>query len=69
MLELYHCGPWLVVEGHRAEGAGTVYYPQGEPTLSVASNFGEAGDSFPDRAAALAYFRATPADDVEPARA
>ncbi len=62
-LELYRCVSWIVVEGHRGADAGTVYYPTGDPTLSVAANFGSPGDSFPTREAALAYFGRTPADE------
>ncbi len=39
-------------------GCGTVYYPTGEPTLSVAANFGARGDSFATKAEAVAYFEA-----------
>ena len=55
-MELFWVNGWLFVH-NPIVGTGTVYFGQGEPTLSIASNYGSVGDSFPSREAALEYFR------------
>lgn len=59
MHEVYWKNGWLVVEnviGENSVGTGTVYFPDGEPTLSVAANFGRTGDAFPTKEKMLEYF-------------
>ena len=59
--ELFWVNSWLFLHDP-VSGAGTVYFGEGEPTLSVSANYGGEGDSFPSLEAALEYFQSQPQD-------